>query len=162
MLTYRTACGLTLNFSSRLLPAHIEQDWCGDWVTSLCSHSSGLGCTHDDGELEVIMPEPSLEDGMYRVLVTDGEDESNTGCSAAFTLVNQDDASASGVDGEGSLLNVISPREKDGAIAGEGYTVEVCMRGIFWAGLFVETARERVQSYGGSFCYLQYIRWWSR
>lgn len=80
------------------------------------------------GELDVIMPEPQRKKkGMYKVQVTDSKDRWNSGCSGAFSLRSSEDTPAHG-DPDGAYLEVVSPMDHDGAVAGEEYTVEVRLR----------------------------------
>lgn len=76
------------------------------------------------GERDVTMPEPQRKKGMYKVQVTDSDDRWNSGCSGAFYLRSAEDTPDHG-DPDGAYLEVVSPKEHDGAVAGEEYTVEV-------------------------------------
>lgn len=106
------------------------QDSCGDWVAALCNYGANhdAGCSQDPdatGEYDVMMPEPhqpDIEESQYRVRVRSA---AAAGCSEAFSLLPSEQAPQSG-DVDGPFLEVISPMENDGAVAGEDYTVEVC------------------------------------
>eukprot|EP00903_Cladosiphon_okamuranus_P018650 g17165.t1 len=105
-------------------------DSCGDWVAALCTCGANgdAGCSQDPdapGEYDVKIPEPhdpdiDVEDSQYKVRVRTGM---SAGCSAAFPLVPSEKAPQPG-DVDGPFLQVISPMEDDGALAGEDYTVE--------------------------------------
>ena len=73
------------------------------------------------------MPEPQRKKGMYKVQVTDSNDRWNSGCSGAFSLRSSEDTPEHG-DPDGAYLEVVSPMDHDGAVAGEEYTVEVRLR----------------------------------
>ena len=99
-------------------------------MAALCDYAGG-GCSVDAaGEYDVVLPEPPHVDddgngeGQFKISVTMA---GATSCSAAFSLVSSTDAPQSGDHG-GPFLEVISPMEGDGAVAGEDYTVEVCRR----------------------------------
>lgn len=110
---------------------HYAQESCGDFVAELCDYDQNRGCHHIFGELDVTMPEPQkkVHDGMYKVKVTDADESWNSGCSGAFSLRSAEDTPEHG-DPDGAYIDVVSPMEADGAVAGEEYTVEVSqMRG---------------------------------
>ena len=94
------------------------QEDCGDWVAALCDDADG--CSDIEGNYDVVMPEPleGVTGSGYKVRVMDVNDESNTGCSADFTLV------ASG-DSDEAFLVVTAPEAGNMAYAGDEYTVEV-------------------------------------
>lgn len=107
------------------------QDSCGEFVAELCGYHQNGGCRHIFGELDVTMPEPQRKKngpkgkkGMYKVEVTDSNDRWNSGCSGAFSLRSAEDTPEHG-DPDGAYLEVVSPMDHDGAVAGEEYTVEV-------------------------------------
>lgn len=101
-------------------------------MTALCTYGANGddGCSQDPdapGEYDVKMPEPhepdiDVEDSQYKVRVRSG---AAVGCSAAFSLLPSEKAPQPG-DVDGPFLQVMSPMENDGAVAGEVYTVEVC------------------------------------
>eukprot|EP00904_Undaria_pinnatifida_P003642 jgi/Undpi1/13279/HiC_scaffold_8.g02941.m1 len=93
------------------------EDDCGDWVAALCDDADG--CSDIEGNYDVVMPEPleGVTGSGYKVRVMDVNDESNTDCSADFTLV------ASG-DSDEAFLVVTAPEAGNMAYAGDEYTVE--------------------------------------
>ncbi|CAM9132063.1 unnamed protein product [Ectocarpus fasciculatus] len=95
---------------------------CGEWVTALCPYGDE-GCPDTKGDYDIMMPEPM--DGTasgYKVMVTDASDESDMGCSDAFTLVAADDV-PDALEA-GAYVMVTSPSDGDTAMAGGEYTVE--------------------------------------
>lgn len=106
-------------------------------MATLCNYGANhdAGCSQDPdaaGEYDVVMPEPhradvDTEESQYKVRVTSG---GAAGCSEAFRLLPLELAPQPG-DMDGPFLEVISPMEGDGAVAGQDYTVEVCIICMF-------------------------------
>lgn len=106
-------------------------------MAALCNYGANgdAGCSQDPdaaGEYDIKMPEPhdpdiDTDESQYKIRVKSGQ---AVGCSEAFALMPSEKAPQPG-DVDGPFLEVISPMENDGAVAGEDYTVEVrmCIRG---------------------------------
>lgn len=117
------------------------QDFCGDWVAALCDYgiNGDGGCSPRQqeeeavtggSEFDVVLPEPhfgySEGSSQYKVRVRSSADLANASCSDAFTLLPSAEAPHPGqFQGGGPFLEVLSPQDNDGAVAGETYTVEV-------------------------------------
>lgn len=101
------------------------QDECGEWVTALCPYGA-TGCPDNDGDYDVVMPEPMSGTGGsgYKVRVMDVDDETEVDCSDEFYLLASEDAPEVGDDDEPTLV-VTSPEDGDIAMAGETYTIMV-------------------------------------
>lgn len=82
-----------------------------------------------------------------QVMVTNAADESDSGCSDAFTLIASSEAPAAG--DVGYSLDVTSPATGDIATAGEEYTIEVreerATGGYTWALLALGSPRPGIR-----------------
>lgn len=105
----------------------VSQTYCGDFVAYLCPNTPE-GCPDGAGDYDVVFPEPLggvTSDG-YVVRVEDAGNSDDAACSDEFSLIASSEAPQEG-EIDGPTLEVLLPIMEDEVIAGQEYTVKVCV-----------------------------------